>query len=460
MPGPVATSARRRRTYALVGGAAAVVVGSALAYRAASRSQAAARGAALLGRLRDAVTAYTDAASAGGALCRLVVQDLQQYLASDDDKQLPLPASLRQLARLLQSPEAADTTATAVAAIVRGVTEDVPSTTTRDASSEGTERPRPLPALDRVLSALLSDRGQSLVTVAVGMAARNAATSYVTEAARQAAAAGAPPARPPLDALLAFLSTPAGQQLAVVCCSAAVSQGVRAYCDQTLDINFYEDLFSSMAKPAHLRAVQACVSAFARDAVGAMLDGGGAEDAPQRPRHEIEELGSERQPGSPAGSSAGELGSWGGERRAGVEVDAREAHAGAHPPPCSRAASCADSVGVCTPPAAGEALQRARLGAVAQPRPAPAPRAAGSTQAVWVSAVGREVLQMARDPHGRAVMVSLAGTTAREAAAGAASALADRLSGAPLLALALLGLVLAWAARLVLHAAAALLLPR
>ena len=57
-------------------------------------------------------------------------------------------------------------------------------------------------------------------------------------------------------------------------------------------------------------------------------------------------------------------------------------------------------------------------------------------------------------------MVSLAGTTAREAAAGAASALADRLSGAPLLALALLGLVLAWVARLVLHAAAALLLTR
>ena len=57
-------------------------------------------------------------------------------------------------------------------------------------------------------------------------------------------------------------------------------------------------------------------------------------------------------------------------------------------------------------------------------------------------------------------MVSLAGTTAREAAAGAASALADCLSGAPLLALALLGLVLAWVARLVLHAAAALLLTR
>lgn len=53
--------------------------------------------------------------------------------------------------------------------------------------------------------------------------------------------------------------------------------------DATLDINFYEDIFSSMARPAHLEAVKQCVGMFAREAVGTAMAGGSRPGSPERP---------------------------------------------------------------------------------------------------------------------------------------------------------------------------------
>ena len=171
------------------------------------------------------------------------------------------------------------------------------------------------PALDRVLEALLSERGHSLVSVAVSLGARNLVSGYCEVrhrlAAADRAAAGlgpqVPGSQPDLtNRLLDFLSTTRGQQLvrlnrvgagarqgwhtlagpcdvraagvtgtrsllslrvvcssccllercmlaspftlpcrlpcsqAVLCVSAFVTGGMRAYLDQTLDLNFYE----------------------------------------------------------------------------------------------------------------------------------------------------------------------------------------------------------------------------
>ncbi len=120
--------------------------------------------------------------------------------------------------------------------------------------------PPPKPALDRVLDALLSDRGHSLVSVVVSLGARNLVTAYcdarhrlsaaddAAAAAARAAAAGpggelqpAPQPAPDLtNRLLDFLASPRGQQVAVLAVTAFVTGGMRAYLDQTIDINFYE----------------------------------------------------------------------------------------------------------------------------------------------------------------------------------------------------------------------------
>jgi hypothetical protein len=57
------------------------------------------------------------------------------------------------------------------------------------------------------------------------------------------------------------------------------------------------------------------------------------------------------------------------------------------------------------------------------------------------------LLQVAADPHGRTVMVELAGTAAKEAARGVSAALADRFRMEWLLLAALAMMLLAWLAQ-------------
>lgn len=117
--GHPALAARRRGAalrYALLGaGASAAGYGAYRLYH----SQSAAGVAAQARRLRAALAAYAEAFGTGADTLQLLLADLAAFLRSDRTE---VPGSLRQLARLMQSPEVADTTSATVAALVRGVT--------------------------------------------------------------------------------------------------------------------------------------------------------------------------------------------------------------------------------------------------------------------------------------------------------------------------------------------------
>ncbi|PSC73345.1 PHLOEM PROTEIN 2-LIKE A10 [Micractinium conductrix] len=515
------------RTLLLAAGGAATAYTAYRLYRS-HRQGTLAAWAASVSRLRAALAAYTDALGSGADTLALLAADLRAFLGSDSTD---LPPSLRQLARLLQSPEVASTTSATVAALLRGVSgsTSVAANGSSGGGSNGSTHAEPQPAkpaLDRVLEALLSDRGHSLVSVAVSLGARNLVTAWcdaqhrltaadaaAAAAARAAAAAASgaplPPVPPPqpdlTNRLLGFLASPHGQQLAVLAVTAFVTGGMRSYLDQTLDVNFYEDLFGAMAKPEHLAAVKSVVGVFARDVVGTYLAGPSAAQraaqqaqeqqaaamqaaAVERPRgapraqlrlvRSIQELvgGGTAQagetapePGSPCGSSAS--GSW--QRLHDAEQQQAEATAAAvaaAAPACGvpagsdvdsdvllrpEAAATAAAKGaagggdsarsheggwaVRTPPPAGEAAQPAAAPVLPQLLRLRAASAAsggsgsstplqreGSGNLEWISAVGKEWLNVAQHPQGRTVMVELAGAAAKEAAAGVSAALADR----------------------------------
>lgn len=69
-------------------------------------------------RLRAALQKYVDALAAGGEICSSLARDLQTFLESEGDQ---VPNSVRQLAKLLQSPEVAATTTSTVTAVYRGI---------------------------------------------------------------------------------------------------------------------------------------------------------------------------------------------------------------------------------------------------------------------------------------------------------------------------------------------------
>jgi hypothetical protein len=241
-------------------------------------------------RLRAALQSYADALAIGGEICATLLRDLQQFLHCDSDT---VPPSLQQVAKLLQSQEFTAVASGTVAALYSGIaTASVSSRpangTTSAVAQNGEEalerqahQQNPQGALDKVLDALLSDRGHSLVSVAVSMGAKNMVAAYVETTQhhqmlqqQRREQDGQEPAADATDKLFTFLSSPAGQQLTVMSIAAFASNGMRVYMDKSLDVNFYEDLFSSMSKPAHLEAVKQCVGVFARDVVAAYLQGG------------------------------------------------------------------------------------------------------------------------------------------------------------------------------------------
>lgn len=106
---------RRTRRYVLLGGGA--LLSAALAYRA-YKSETVHSGKRYLSRLRAALQKYTDALATGGDVCSSLVQDLQLFLQSEGDD---IPRSLRQLTKLIQSPEVVATTSSTVAAVYNGI---------------------------------------------------------------------------------------------------------------------------------------------------------------------------------------------------------------------------------------------------------------------------------------------------------------------------------------------------
>ena len=252
------------------------------------------------------------------------------------------------------------------------------------------------------------------------------------------------------DKLFGFLSTPAGQQLAVMGVAAFATNGMRVYMDKSLDVNFYEDLFSSMAKPAHLNAVKQCVSVFARDVVAAYLHAGSRssssaalEQAVRLRDDELEGDVAEAQPAAADGGASG--------------------------------ASAADSL--CTSPASssGEAAppgkQRQRAddldsdsllhARVAPGKAAPARRRGGGGQAgnaEWIAAVSKEWLNVSRDPAGRQAMATVVGSATREVVAGVSSVVADRFTSAWFVLVLLLGAATALLAATLLRSASGLFL--
>ncbi len=169
-PGLFSFASRHRRTLIATGAAAFVAY---YAYRSLCPPQKAEGGTAqsTFSKWRAALSNWAEALSSASGSCSVVAGDLHTFLTSSNSPELP--ASLRQLARLLQSSELQDLLHTSASTIARGVAEVATassSSTGRAAEGDvvGTS------SLDTVIEAVLSDRGRSLLGVAVGVAGRDA----------------------------------------------------------------------------------------------------------------------------------------------------------------------------------------------------------------------------------------------------------------------------------------------
>lgn len=208
--------------------------------------------------IRSSLNKYKSAVDKGGDIVQTVLTDLYEYVLKDEND---VPLSVQRLARLLQSEEVTTATRSTVRAAVEGFAAQGSKYSREDAHGGSS-------ALDKVLEALLSEKGQNLVSVALGMAAKNVVSSYI-----QAQETGNEHERKQgsVDTLFSFLSHPRGQELAVRCIAACANSAMKAYMEQTIDINYYDQLFSTMVKPNHIDMVKECISISIQAAVSAYM---------------------------------------------------------------------------------------------------------------------------------------------------------------------------------------------
>jgi hypothetical protein len=160
-PGRQPGWARRNKAPLLAGACVAAAAGY-LAYRA-YHSKGLASTQATLARAAETLQRLAGAAGAAGDVLEQVATDLRAFLASDTNE---VPRSLRQLAKLAACPEVQDAITACAGAAARG------------AAGPATEAA--LALTDRLLEAVLSDRGSNLVALAVSVAAREGTSSLVT----------------------------------------------------------------------------------------------------------------------------------------------------------------------------------------------------------------------------------------------------------------------------------------
>ena len=270
-------------------------------------------------------------------------------------------------------------------------------------------------------------------------------SAYVDATSRAAAEnTNGEPQADSTDKTLSFLSTAEGQQLAVMAVAAFASNGMRVYMDKSLEVNFYEDLFSSLSKPSHLEAAKQCIGVFARNVVASYMRGGISSESaaemqqttrsasPSRVQPLLEADGELLEgggasaavslaPGSPVdstGSGSGVALKGGANGGAAAQLKQIEA---------LRGASFADDLD------SDSLLHAKKKGDSGK-----------SGQAVeLISAVGKEWLNVSKDKDGRKAVADVMGTVTREAVAGVSGAVLDRFSTALLLMVLLTGVLMA-----------------
>lgn len=378
----------------------------------AYRSNAYSRGKGYLTRLAHGISRYLEAFTTGGDILKGLLHDIETFLGSSSDE---IPQSLRQLSKLVLSEEFTAATERAVGSIYRGI-----SGIAKIENEDGV--PRGPNVVDKILDALLSDRGHSLVSVAVTMGTRNLVNAYMEASARLggSSVAGGEMTKStdgPLDKLIEFFSSNRGQQLAVMSISAFASHGMQVYMDKSLEVNMYEDLFSSMSKPEHMRAVKECVAVFARAAVSAYLgkndqnsSSSGANDPQQQDGVE-----------TPDSSSNYVCGTMDVLPKEHISPESEEKAILANSETPRSQTTAIDDLDSDSLLHAEKRVDKIKVGSIGMISADKGYQGKGG----WVGAVGKEWLKATAKPEGRQAIVDVVGTATREVASGISTVFFD-----------------------------------
>lgn len=204
-----------------------------------------------------ALSNYSQAASAMSSSVALVTSDLQAFLTSSDAE---VPPSLHQLLKLLMSNDVQGLIQTSASSIANGVAQGavaVMSSSTDDEAAGSACKPS---SVETIIEAILSERGHSLLGLAVGVASKNATASLcdllerVLQPRRDfpsgevQAEEVLPPSSFSPAGLFHLLASDDGDKVISMLITRSIQTAVRTYVEATAGYSMYEDMLGSVSK--------------------------------------------------------------------------------------------------------------------------------------------------------------------------------------------------------------------
>ncbi len=133
--------------------------------------------------------------------------------------------------------------------------------------------------MDSVLQAAASERGQTVLSLAISVGARSlvdAVAEQMRHAQQDGAQASTSMQRPPqewLDVFLGALSTPNGMHVMSVALSVCTTRAVDTWVRAAEDVDVWDELLRAMSKPAHRRVVHEMTEICTRTAASTLVEG-------------------------------------------------------------------------------------------------------------------------------------------------------------------------------------------
>jgi hypothetical protein len=202
-------------------------------------------------QLATATLGYTSAALAASELISRLTTDAAAFIDADPDA--PIPDSIRQAVRLVNTPELEECAARVSSGVARGVAGAASAVMGGDAGDAGAGPS----AAERVVDKLLDPRNWGVVSVVVGGATRQTLETII-DVWRESAAAtrgngedrdGDSRSEGALESALAsalrVAASDDGRSVLLDVCSTFVSQMVGTYLDKTAGSNTFDDFFAA-----------------------------------------------------------------------------------------------------------------------------------------------------------------------------------------------------------------------
>ncbi|KAG1655317.1 hypothetical protein FOA52_006616 [Chlamydomonas sp. UWO 241] len=370
---------------------------------------------------------YAVAAAAASGTASTLAVDLQSFLSSTGEGG-EVPASLRQLGRLLQSDELQGLLRKSAATLAEGVAQGAAAVASGGAAggidgTSGASSSRQS-VLGTVLEAVLSDRGHSLLGVAVGVASKNVSTALVEFLERMQAMQAMQGGEGSGSGLsmagaLRMLVSEDGSALLSLLITKSISTAVSTYCDATAGVNVYADMVAAVVKKENRDAVSDVMARSTGAFVKELSDAVGKAYASSS------QVGGAGAGG--AGGGAGTTGAAAGSAMPGGGASSMQlAHAPGQPDDVPSTRTSLES-----PHTSSNYLRQGIGGGMASisgrrnvlpPQPQPQP---DSGAPPWLRQAVRIAVGLAKQKELRALALDVAGATARESTRAGIEAIAE-----------------------------------